>query len=517
LVKNEIVSISEYKKNNCTHYENNYLYLVIFMEHSKLCSMKQQPTARSRPIPLYETVAEKVVNLVERGTFNPGERIPSIRVLSRQFKVSVNTVKTAYSFLEERRVIEARPQSGYYVSPRLPELPREPDIAKPAFDPRIINASDLAIRIMGDVMSADLMQFGAAIPHPSLIPTAKLNRMLSSKTRLLGQESTAYAMPPGNLKLRTQIARHMLQANCTLNPDEIIITNGASEAVFLALRAICKPGDTLVIGAPLYFNFLQLIQNLGLRVLEIPMSPTRGIDLEALSMALDRNRVQACLVIPNFNNPLGFCMDDGKKKELLGLMKRHDIPVIEDDINGDLSFSDTRPTVIKSWDKGGNVMLCSSFSKTLAPGYRVGWIAPGRYFDNIMHQKLVTNIATATPTQLAVAEFLASGGYGHHLRSIRRIYAKKTVQMADAVGQHFPGDTRVTRPEGGFSLWVEMPDGVDSIAAYGLALKRGITVAPGKIFSTTDRFNHCLRLNAAFWSEKSSWAIKALGQIVRAL
>jgi DNA-binding transcriptional MocR family regulator len=207
--------------------------------------MKQQPTALSRSMPLYETVAEKVVNLVERGTFNPGERIPSIRSLSRQFKVSVNTVKTAYSFLEERRVIEARPQSGYYVSPRLPELPREPDIAKPAFDPRIINASDLAIRIMGDVMSADLMQFGAAIPHPSLIPTARLNRMLSSRTRFLGQESTAYAMPPGNLKLRTQIARHMVKANCTLNPDEIIITSGASEAVFLALRAICKPGDTL--------------------------------------------------------------------------------------------------------------------------------------------------------------------------------------------------------------------------------------------------------------------------------
>jgi len=464
-------------------------------------------------MPLYETVAEKIVNLVERGTFNPGERIPSIRSLSQQFKVSVNTVKTAYSFLEDRRVIEARPQSGYYVSPRLPELPREPDITKPGFDPAIISSSDLAIRIMGDVMSANLVQFGAAIPHPSLIPTAKLNRMLSSKARLLGQESTAYAMPPGNLKLRTQIAKHMIKANCTLHPDEIIITNGASEAVFLALRTICKPGDTLVIGAPLYFNFLQLIRNLGLRVLEIPMSPTHGINLEALSMALDQNRVQACLVIPNFNNPLGFCMDDNRKKELLELMKRHNIPLIEDDINGDLSFSDTRPPVIKSWDKSGNVMLCSSFSKTLAPGYRVGWIAPGRYFDGVMHQKLVTNIATATPTQLAVAEFLASGGYEHHLRSIRKIYGKKIVQMADAVGQHFPRDTRVTRPEGGFSLWVEMPEGVDSITTYGLALKRGITVAPGKIFSTTDSFNHCLRLNAAFWSATTSWAVKALGQI----
>jgi DNA-binding transcriptional MocR family regulator len=468
-------------------------------------------------MPLYETVATKIVDLVERGTFNPGERVPSIRSLSQQFKVSVNTVKTAYAFLEDRRVIAARPQSGYYVCPRLPEPPREPEITTPGFDPAIITSSDLVLRIMGDVMAPDLVQFGAAIPDPALVPTAKLNRMLSSGIRRFPQESTAYAMPPGNIRLRTQIAKQMIKAGCTLHPDEIIITNGASEAVFLALRALCKPGDTLVIGAPLYFTFLQLIQNLGLKVLEVPMSPTRGINLEALEIALDRHRVQACLMIPNFNNPLGFCMDDDRKKRLLGLMKRHSIPVIEDDINGDLSFSDTRPSVIKSFDKEGEVLLCSSFSKTLAPGYRVGWIAPGRYYDSIRRQKLVTNIATPTPPQLAVAEFLVSGGYERHLRSIRKIYGKRILQMADAVGHYFPSGTRVTRPGGGFALWVEMPEPVDSIALYSQALKKGITVAPGKIFSTTDRFNHCIRLNAAFWSEKTRWAVKTLGQLVSKL
>lgn len=465
-------------------------------------------------MPLYETVASKIVDLVAQGTFNPGERVPSIRNLSRQLKVSVNTVKTAYAFLEDRRVIQARPQSGYYVCPRLPEPPREPEITKPAFDPAIISASDLVLRIMGDVMSPALVQFGAAIPDPTLVPTAKLNRMLSSEARRFPDESTAYAMPPGNIRLRTQIAKQMMTAGCTLQPDEILITNGASEAVFLALRAICKPGDTLVIGAPLYFTFLQMIQGLGLKVLEIPMSPTHGINLEALEIALGRHRVQACLLIPNFNNPLGFCMDDDRKKRLLGLMKRHAVPVIEDDINGDLSFSGTRPSVIKAWDTDGDVLLCSSFSKTLAPGYRVGWIAPGRYMDRIQREKLMINIATPTPTQLAVAEFLVSGGYEHHLRSIRKIYGKRIVQMADAVGHYFPSGTRVTRPEGGFALWVEMPENVDSIALYGRALKKGITVAPGKIFSPTHRFNHCIRLNAAFWSEKTRWAVKTLGELV---
>lgn len=479
--------------------------------------MVKEQSEISKRAPLYENIASKIVGLVDEGTFNPGDRVPSIRQLSHQFQVSINTVKMAYGFLEDRRVIESRPQSGYYVTARLPGIPREPKLDREQLNPAEITSSDVVLQVMGDVMNPRLIQFGAAIPAPDLIPVAKLNRMLSTESRRFKEESTGYSMPPGNIRLRTQIARLMLRAGCTLSPDEIIITNGATEAVFLALRTLCRPGDTLLIGTPIYFNFLQLIQSLGIRVLEIPMSPVDGIHPEDVEAALEQHKVQACMVISNFNNPLGNCMSDHAKQKLLKVLKKYGVPLIEDDINGDLSFATQRPSVIKSFDAAGHGMLCSSFSKTLAPGYRLGWIAPGRYFDAVKRQKLVTNIASPTPTQLTVAEFLISGGYEHHLRSIRKIYGKKVAQMADAVASCFPPGTRITRPDGGFTLWIELPEPADSLQLYKLAHQMGISIAPGHIFSTTSRFRNYIRLNAALWSEETRWAVEALGNMVHKL
>lgn len=466
--------------------------------------------------PLYENIAGKILSLVDEGTFHAGERIPSIRALSRQFKVSINTVKTAYGFLEDRRIIEARPQSGYYVCPRLPDIPTRPKIdhQKQILNPTKITDSEVVIQVMGDVMNPDLIQFGAAVPDPEMIPVKKLNRMLTSENKRFPDVSTGYSMPPGNRRLRTQIAKRMVQAGCTVNPDEIIITNGAGEAVFLALKALCKNGDTLAIGTPIYFNFLQMIKNLDLKVLEIPMCPTNGIDIDILEKALKKHSIAACLILSNFNNPLGNCMPDDAKQALLKLLKKARIPLIEDDINGDISFSSQRPSMIKSWDNKGDVLLCSSFSKSIAPGYRVGWIAPGRHFDAIKFQKLVINIATPTPTQLAMAEFLISGGYDNHLRKIRKEYAKKILQMANAIRRHFPSGTRITRPEGGFTLWVELPEAVDSLKLYTRAHQQGISIAPGAIFSTTDLFRNFIRLNAAVWSDNTRWAVKSLGKMV---
>ncbi|WDP90431.1 MAG: PLP-dependent aminotransferase family protein [Desulfobacter sp.] len=469
-----------------------------------------------RKKPLYENVAEKILSLVDEGTFQPGERIPSIRALSRQFKVSINTVKTAYGFLEDRRAIESRPQSGYYVCPRLPGIPAGPQYShsRRPLNPTEITDSEVVMRVMGDVMNPDLIQFGAAIPDPELIPVKKLNRMLASENRRFPGASIGYAVTPGNKRLRTQISKRMVRAGCSVNPEEIIITNGASEAVFLALKTLCQKGDTLAIGTPIYFNFLQMIQNLGLKVLEIPMCPTRGIEIDLLEKALERHSVAACLILSNFNNPLGNCMPDEAKQALLQVVKRAGVPLIEDDINGDLSFSGHRPSMIKSWDDQGHSLLCASFSKSIAPGYRVGWIVPGRHFDAVMYQKLVINIATPTPTQLAMAEFLVSGGYDNHLRKIQKEYAKKVLQMSNAVGRHFPSGTRITRPEGGFTLWIELPGSVDSLKLYSMAARQGISIAPGAIFSTTDQFRHFIRLNAAMWSDTTRWAVKALGKMV---
>lgn len=466
---------------------------------------------------LYKEVAERIAALVAGGTFRIGDRLPSIREMSRQAQVSINTVKVAYSHLEDRCLIEGRPQSGYYVCPRPLGLPREPKISQENILPRGISSSKLVGQLMKDILDSNKVQFGAAIPAPDLIPGSKLGRILAVACRNHAAESINYATSPGNVRLRSQIARWMLKAGCTLTADQLIITSGGSEAVFLALQTLCKPGDTVAIGSPIYFNFVQMLQLLKLQVIEIPTSPTEGLHLGTLRQALKTNKIACCVAITNFDNPLGSCMSDGRKQELAAMLAGAGVPLIEDDINGDLSHSDERPSVAKDWDREGNILLCSSFSKTLAPGYRVGWIAPGRYLEETLHRKLVTNIACASPPQLAVAEFLAGGGYAHHLRVIRKAYAAKLARMADAIGRYFPPGTRVTRPAGGFSLWVELPADVDTVDLYAQAESKKITFAPGQIFSTRGEFRNCLRLNGAFWSEENRWAVELLGKMATEL
>ena len=479
-----------------------------------------QPGSRFQArVPLYEQVAGRISYLIEQGTLRPGDRAPSIRNLSKQLQVSINTVKEAYCQLEDRRLLEARPQSGYYVRARLPELPAEPVLDRPALNPAEVNLTNVYQMVMRDLLDPALLQLGIALPNHRLLPVDKLNRMLARETRRFSRQSVAYELPPGNLRLRQQIAQRLILSSCTLGPDQIVITSGCVEAVVLALRALCRPGDTVAIETPVYFNFLQLIEEFGLKALEIPASPRGGISLEALEFALERNRgeVKACIVLTNFNNPLGSLMADEDKQRLVTLLERFQVPLIEDDIYGDLAFTDERPSVAKAYDKTGNVLLCSSFSKTLAPGYRVGWIAAGRYQQQIEHGKMIASVATASPPQQAIAEFLANGGYDHHLRSIRRSYARQVTLMADAIGRYFPQGTRVSRPRGGFVLWVEMPVECDALRLYERAKKVGISIAPGQIFSLEGKFHHCIRLNAALWDDKVETAIATLGQLAEQL
>lgn len=470
-------------------------------------------------LPLYEAVAMRISYLIEQGTLRPGDRVPSIRNLSKQMQVSINTVKEAYCQLEDRRLLEARPQSGYYVRARLPELPAEPVVDRPTLNPTEVSLDKVYQLVMRDLLNPELLQLGIAIPNPELLPIEKLNRMLARETRRYPTQSVSYELPPGNLRLRKQVAQRLLLSGCTLSPEQIVTTSGCVEAVVLALRVLCKPGDAVAIETPVYFNFLQLIEELGLKALEIPASARGGISLEALEYAIDRNRdaVKACIVLSNFNNPLGSLMSDEDKLKLVMMLERYQVPLIEDDIYGDLSYRDDRPSVAKSFDKTGNVLLCSSFSKTLAPGYRVGWIAAGRFQEQIERSKMISSVATPSPTQLAIAEFLANGGYDHHLRSIRRVYAKQTAQMGAAIGRFFPQGTRVTRPQGGFVLWVEMPSQVDALSLYNRAQEFGISIAPGHIFSIEGKFRNCIRLNAAAWNACVEAAVETLGNLAKQL
>ena len=464
---------------------------------------------------LYEKIANNISNLIEEGTYRPGERIPSIRQMSKQQDVSISSVLQAYMVLENRGMIEARPQSGYYVrTPELDLLP-EPETSSPSLDPSHVSLHELMMMVvMRDSLNPNLVQLGAAMPNLELLPTERLNRILARLARQSGKETHQYELPPGLEELRVQVAQRALNFGCHFSPNELVITSGGIEAIDLCLHAVCKPGDIVAIESPMYFGTLQSLEVHGLRALEIPTHQRDGISLDALKFAIEHNPIKAVLTISNFNNPLGSCIPDEKKKELVELLTAHDIPLIENDVSGEIYFTEKRPLVAKAYDKKGLVMLCSSFSKDISPALRVGWTAPGRFKNEVEWLKLTSSTAVATLPQMAVAEFLESGGYDHHLRTIRREYANNVNLLSQAVTRYFPPETRVTRPSGGFVLWVQLPENVDSLELYKLALKNNITLTPGYLFSPTNQFSNFIRLNAAAWTYPIERAVERLGGMV---
>jgi DNA-binding transcriptional MocR family regulator len=477
--------------------------------------MKSSREAVEQKDLLYRRVAARMDDLIQEGTFRPGERIPSIRALMRQMGISLATVLAAYGLLEDQGLIEARPQSGYYVRPRMQDtsVSSQSELPTAAVVPAPLTIGSICCMLMGDPRNKDFVPLGTAIPNPDLLPVEKLTRALRSVIGRHQRQSVCYDLLPGYKGLRIQIARRAMTASCLLSPDDIVATHGGTEAVNLCLRAVCRPGDTVAVESPTFYGFLQIIESLGLHALEIPTHPDHGMSLDALAYAMEHNRISACLLVSNFSNPMGCSIPEDKKKELVELLGAHGIPLIEDDIYGDLCFDEDRPSVAKAFDKKGLVLLCSSFSKTIAPGYRVGWVAAGQFQSKVERLKVLSNLATTTPTQLAIAEFLSNGGYDHHLRKMRTVYRHQTKAMTQAVIRNFPEGTRVTRPSGGYVLWVELPEYVDSLKLYQAALNSGITIAPGPIFSAKQKFRNFIRLNAGFWSEKIEGAVVTLAQL----
>lgn len=464
-------------------------------------------------IPLYRSVAERITMLIESGAYKPGERLPSIRDLSRQMRVSINTVKSAYDLLDVGRVVTPRPQSGYYVRHRLPDIPSAPPINLESLVPTEAATGRLAALVHQDIGRPDLVMLGAAIPPDHALPSVVLARLLAREVRAHPEDGVRYRIPPGEPRLREQIARCMLESGCVVSPNEVVVTAGCQEAVSLALLTLCAPGDTVAIESPAYFSFIQQLERLRLKGIEIPSTPSDGISLEALDYALGRERVSACLLTPSFSNPLGSLMPDGNKKRLLAILQRHGVPLVEDDIYGDLAHGRERPRTVKSFDTAGDVILCSSFSKTLCPGYRVGWIVAGKWQEKAEHIKMTLGVATSTPAQMAVGAYLATGAYVRHIRRVRQLYGANLRTAAEALGEAFPAGTKVTRPTGGMVLWVEAPEPFDSVELFEAARARGISIAPGPIFSLTGKFRNAVRINAAHWSPKIASAVRTLGEL----
>ncbi|WP_017303123.1 PLP-dependent aminotransferase family protein [Spirulina subsalsa] len=477
--------------------------------------MKVQLLEKTKEQNLYEQVAERLRALIWEGTLQPGDRLPSVRKLRQQFSVSISTVLEAYRLLEDEGLITARPQSGYYVKRLLPVPPALPQTSTPPSLPCAVDTS-VAFQVRAAMQHPEIIQLGAAISSPDLFPSQALNRLMGQVMRAQPQKVHGYGIPPGCEALRHEVAKRLMDAGCSVVPDQILSTNGTTEAVYLGLRVVTKPGDTVAIESPCYYGLLETLAALHLKALEIPTHPVEGISLEYLETALAQGKVAACALVSNFSNPSGHCMSDQKKKQLVALLTHYQVPLIEDDVYGEIYFEAARPKAIKAFDTEGLVLYCASVSKILSPGLRVGWLVPGRYQGQVELLKIAVNVTTAIAPQLTVAAFLANGGYDRHLRHLRRAYQTQMARMTQAICEYFPPETRVSRPQGGHVLWLELPSHFDSMILYREALEQQISIAPGIIFSPSESYRNCLRLNAGLlWSSELDHAIQTLGLLTK--
>jgi len=465
----------------------------------------------------YEQLADLIVSMIDNGTLAPGMRLPSVRAISEQHGISISTVLQAYRLLEDRGVLVARPQSGFYVAATHGGTLALPSTSRLRSKASTVSISGAVAALLEHASNFTLVPLGCAVPDAALLQSNRLDLALARAARQHGARYNVYGAPRGDLRLRREISRRAMRIGHALSPDDVVITSGCTEAVTLALTSVAKHGDTIAVESPTYFGLLHTLEVLGLKALELPTDPTRGVNVDALARLLETEPVAACMLSSSFSNPLGSLMPEAQKRELLALLARHAIPLIEDDVYGEIHFTRERPRPFIALDGGANTIYCSSFSKSLAPGYRIGWIVPGAFTQQVVDRKLAFSLCNPVLPQVALTDFLASGAYDAHMRRLRRLLEENLLRLTRTIEASFPAETRVSRPAGGFALWVELPRGFDSRALFDEALEHGICFAPGDVFSASRRFRNCLRLSAgSTWSERIDKGVRRLGELARA-
>ena len=456
---------------------------------------------------LYQRIAQQLAEDIRRGVYQPGERVPSVRKMSAQLNVSHATVLQAYANLEDQGLIRARPQSGFYVHQTPALTAPTPDIAR-VERPGLVTRASIINQVLTESRREGVFPLGAAVPHVDYLPVRALHQQLAKVTRFHSPRAFSYMFSPGFEPLRRQVAIRMRDAGVVVDPSEVVITHGCVDALQMSLRVLTKPGDLIAVESPTYYGLLQLADLLGLKVIEIPCDPTTGISLEALQLAANQWPIKALVLTARLSNPLGGTIPEERQRQLLRLAGDY----------GELMFEQGPTKALNSHDLDSRVNYCSSFSKTLSPGVRIGWIVAGKYQDEIQRLQTFSTHSACSVTQMAVAAYLENGGYDRHLRHIRQEYRKNLSAFQLAVQQYFPVGTQMTRPKGGFILWVSLPARVNIKDLHLRALQQGISIAPGLIFSNTEQFNHCVRLNCGIpWNREAERALMTLGMLATQL
>lgn len=462
----------------------------------------------------YIEIAENIEQLIFTNTFKPGEKLQSVRAMSTEYGISVSTSFQVYYYLEGKGLIEAKPKSGYYVKTqyqtRFKEVEEELDR-----DCEISSLSELTTQII-EAVPKEPDQLSVLIPPVDLLPIAKLKKSAQKVLQSSPTACTEYGSIKGSAEAREEISKHILNSQALVKPNTLLLTNGCYESIYLALRATTNPGDIVAVESPTVFGILQLINSLKLKILELPTHPGTGICTHQLEKNIKMLPIKACLFVPNFSNPTGSLMFDEKKQKVVEMLEEAGIPLIEDDLYGDIYFGASRPRSCKSFDKSGNVILCSSLSKILAPGYRFGWIAPGKYYKAVYKIKAEQSIYGSTLNQEIIAHFLKNGRFDLYLRNYRnKIYERyqKTLQLID---RHFPENIKITQPKGGMALWIELAPGFDATQLSLALLKDNIGLLPGKVFTTTDYYNNYFRIGFSNpHTEELERKFKRIGEVLK--
>lgn len=461
---------------------------------------------------LFLQIANHIEHQIKNDVLKVSDKLPSLRTIAFEKGVSVTTVQQAYFELERRGLIEARSKSGYYVIRQLKHFKETPSGSNPV---QVKSNSELAeaysaIYLENGLKGVNLVSTQLS---PEFLPVSRLRKEIISASRSLPYAGILYDRF-GNERLKKQIALRSLRWGGKLKSDEVLPTPGCLDAIALALTALLKPGDTIGVESPLHYGFINITKNLGYKILELPTHPTTGIDVEFLEKTLKQNKIDLLLLMANFSNPFGSHMPDENKREVVRLIQKYDIPMIEDDIYSDLYFENTPPKFCKTFDESGSVIWCGSVSKTLAGGYRVGWMAPGKYKSQILKAKPHQSINCNSITHEAIANFFENNRYDNYLKKVRQTLYSNSLNFLHTINEHFPLDTKVTRPQGGIQLWVELNKRTDTTELYNNAFAHKINIAPGRIFTNQNQFNNCLRLSYGMqWNAQIENALKLLGKL----
>lgn len=467
---------------------------------------------------LYAQLADHLMAQIRGGVYKIGDRLPSVRALAKREQVSIATVNSAYAILEERGWVEARPKSGYFVQRAASVQIGKPRAGEVKSRPRAVSTKELALEVQREASVAKTGNFSCAIPDLQLSITSVIQKTFTRLSRQGTRVGEGYDSTEGLFELRQQVARRGIDGGVHVSPDALITTLGAQNAISLALQAVTQPGDIVAVESPCYFGLLQMVEAMGLKAIEIPADAENGMSVDALKLALQQWPIKAILCISTFSNPLGCTIPDSHKQSIVDLAVRHDVCIIEDDIYGELQFDGPRPKTFKAFDPDGRVLWCSSVSKTMDPQLRVGWIAPGRYYDEVLRQKYTNYLAAPSLPQAVTAEVMSKGLYDRHLRQARLAYKQRSEQMLDLALQYFPDETLASRPKGGLVMWFEMPRQLDMTELYHQCRDLDIRIAPGELFSVSGLYRNYFRLNFANeWTPNREQAVKQIGASLKAM